>query len=213
MAEKEKSKASIDTNPTKIVRATIGQLTIYEISEAELITLEKGTPGSIYLNFAIFLLSIAAAFTIAIAETTTASPRIFAAFFITCLVGYIFGVFFLALWIRCLITTPKVSKEIRKRLRSEGISENIPGIMGIEISSREQLEILEATYGLPKAFCYVTENLKGMIKENQLRVIASNAIAGDPAPGQVKILKIRYKLCNNCYEVEFAEGTEVVIPL
>lgn len=42
-----------------ILRAKIDTLTIYEISEEELLTIERGSPDSIYLTIAIALLSFA----------------------------------------------------------------------------------------------------------------------------------------------------------
>ncbi len=45
-----------------IRRARIDNLTIYEISDAELNILERGSPDSIYLNVAIALISSAISF-------------------------------------------------------------------------------------------------------------------------------------------------------
>lgn len=50
-------------------RARIERLDIYEISETELQILERGSPDSILLNFAIFLVSIAVSFLVALLTT------------------------------------------------------------------------------------------------------------------------------------------------
>ena len=49
---------NISDEKVKVKRHKFDSLTIYDVSESELETIEKGSPSSIYLNFAIFLLSI-----------------------------------------------------------------------------------------------------------------------------------------------------------
>ncbi len=51
------------------------------------------------------------------------------------------------------------------------------------------------------------------LKDNAVRIVASNRIAGDPAVGKSKKLIIRYRLNQMTYYSEFLEGTEAVIPL
>jgi len=50
----------------RIRRGAIQQITIYDVAEDELEILAHGTPDSVHLNFAIFLLSIATAFLISL---------------------------------------------------------------------------------------------------------------------------------------------------
>ena len=71
-----------------IHRARIDVLRIYEISESELEFLERGSPQSIYLNFAIFLLSIALSFFIALVTTEIPSDRLFNVFVIVAALGF-----------------------------------------------------------------------------------------------------------------------------
>ena len=52
-----------------IRRARIDRLNIYEISETELQMLERGSPESLFLNFAIFLLSSASSLLVALLTT------------------------------------------------------------------------------------------------------------------------------------------------
>ena len=46
----------------RIIRGRVDSLSLYEITDAELETLERGSPYSIYLNFAIFLLTLGLSF-------------------------------------------------------------------------------------------------------------------------------------------------------
>lgn len=57
------------------------------------------------------------------------------------------------------------------------------------------LEITKAEYGyfLPDGVADVTSVLKGMVKGGQLRASADNSLCGDPAPGIIKELRIKYK--------------------
>ena len=53
----------------------IGEITIHQITEEELETLARGYPDSVYLNYAIFLLSIATSLLISLI-TTAVSVRV-----------------------------------------------------------------------------------------------------------------------------------------
>jgi len=74
-----------------IRRARIKNLTIYDVSEAELNILEKGTPDSIYLNFSIFLFSIAITFTVALITATPKWEIVQTIFIILLVIGYFGG--------------------------------------------------------------------------------------------------------------------------
>ncbi len=103
----------------EIRRAPLGQLTSYEISESELEALEKGSQDSIYLNFAIFLLSIAISFTVTLIVSPISSLFIFMAFMNLSVIGYLGGVFLLLLWYKNQKSAIKVADNIRKRLPSQ----------------------------------------------------------------------------------------------
>ena len=80
-----------------IRRARFDKLTIYEISDSELEILERGSPGSIYLNFTIFLLSSAISVTVTLLVTKIESDRTYMFFVVVTVVGYIIGVLLLSL--------------------------------------------------------------------------------------------------------------------
>lgn len=109
-----------------IKRARYDQLTIYEISDTELHQLEQGTPESIYLNFAIFLLSIAIAFSISLLTTEIKSIKTYAFFISFTIIGYIIGILLLCLWRRSRKNIKSIIDTIKERLPPEGIVEQIP---------------------------------------------------------------------------------------
>lgn len=104
-----------------IRRARLDKLTIFDVTEAELETLERGTPVSLYLNLAVFVLSTATSFFIALATTKIESVRTFAVFVIIIVVGYLAGVTFMLLWFFTRKSVQSVVQEIRKRLPPEGV--------------------------------------------------------------------------------------------
>lgn len=103
-----------------IRRGRIEQLTIYEITEAELEKLEHGTPASLLLNFAIFLLSLAASFLVALLTTTISSTSLFIVFVIVTTIGFMVGLVLLALWRREHLVVTDIAECIRRRLPPEG---------------------------------------------------------------------------------------------
>jgi hypothetical protein len=102
-------------------RARIERLNIYEISETELQILERGSPDSLFLNFAIFLLSSALSFLVALLTTEISSARIFNVFAIITTVAGVSGVVLLALWAWHRRSTTTIFEQIRRRMPPEGI--------------------------------------------------------------------------------------------
>ena len=103
-----------------IRRARIQQLTIYEISEDELKTLEAGSPVSLHLNFSVFLLSVAISFATALATTTFPSDRVFLIFVVVLGITSVIGVFLLILWFREHKAGSGIAMCVRNRLTPEG---------------------------------------------------------------------------------------------
>lgn len=107
-----------------IHRVPLDRVTIFEITEAELEALERGSPESLFLNLGIAALSIAASFLIALLTTTIADIRTFCVFVIVCIVGFVTGITFGLLWWQSRQSLKKVAQEIRNRMPPEGIQEN-----------------------------------------------------------------------------------------
>jgi hypothetical protein len=101
----------------------LDQLTIYDVTEAELEILERGSPDSLYLNFAIALLSTAVSFSAALATTTIPSDRTFQVFVILTTLGWVAGIVLLSLWFRTRQSVSAVAAAIRKRLPPQGIAQ------------------------------------------------------------------------------------------
>lgn len=104
-----------------IRRGRIEQLTIYEISEAELEKLEEGSPASLFLNFAIALLSMAVSMLVALFTTKIESLHVFVIFVVVTVVGLVVGLVLLALWHRQHVSQTKLAELIRRRAPPEGI--------------------------------------------------------------------------------------------
>jgi hypothetical protein len=102
-------------------RARIERLDIYEISETELQILERGAPESIFLNFAIFLISISASFLVALLTIEIQSVRVFNVFIVVTVVGFTIGAVLLALWAWYRRSTTTMFAQIRRRMPPEGI--------------------------------------------------------------------------------------------
>lgn len=107
-----------------IHRVRLERLTIYEITEAELESLERGSPESLFLNLGIAALSIATSFLLAIGTTTIESTRTFCLFVIVCVICYIAALLFGLLWWQSRHSVRNVAREIRNRKPPEGVQES-----------------------------------------------------------------------------------------
>lgn len=116
MTENEKTPQQ---DQVRVQRGKYDSLNLYEVTEDELTILEKGSPTSDYLNFAIALLSIAASFLITLLTVKIESNRIFCFFTISCIVGFTLGLFLLKLWFRNRNDFKNVIKKIKGRLKTD----------------------------------------------------------------------------------------------
>jgi hypothetical protein len=108
--------------PVEVRRGAYARLTIYEVEESELEILAQGSPDSLYLNFAILLLSVAISFLISLL-TATISNKVFTIFVVIATVGFIVGAFLLILWVKKRKSVSELVKKIKERLPAEGIQE------------------------------------------------------------------------------------------
>ncbi len=106
-----------------IQRVPLDTLRIFEISEAELEALERGSPESLFLNLALGILPIAISFTITLATTTIDDIKTFTVFVVITTVGYLAGITFAALWFIFRKSFKSVSAKIRARIPPTGIQE------------------------------------------------------------------------------------------
>ncbi len=124
MMESSEGKQADSTSlpPVEVRRGTFAQLTIYEVAEYELDILAHGSPDSLYLNFAIFLLSVGISFLIGLL-TAVLSPRVFTIFVVITTVGFLIGLLMLIIWLKRRSSTSDLVGKIRSRLPSEGVQE------------------------------------------------------------------------------------------
>jgi hypothetical protein len=110
-------------SPVKVRLGTFGELTIHEVADHELESLAHGSVESAsYLNFAIFLLSTAISFFVAL-MTTVLTSRMFTVFVVIAIVGFVNGVFLLIVWHRKRSSVWDLVEKIRSRLPAEGLQE------------------------------------------------------------------------------------------
>ncbi|WP_321343438.1 hypothetical protein [uncultured Draconibacterium sp.] len=114
------SKSSLDVisgENLKIKRHKFDSLTLFEISEAELEIIEKGSPSSIYLNFSIFLISVAVSFLISILTNDyTDKQNAYIVFLVITIIGFIIGIFLIILWLRTKNDFDETIKKIKQRI-------------------------------------------------------------------------------------------------
>ena len=110
-----------------IHRVRLDKLTIFEITEAELNALDRGSQESLYLNLAIGVISVAVSFSIALATTEIQSVKTFCSFVIVTIVGYLAAITFGLLWWISRRSLKTVAQEIRGRRFPEGIQQDTIG--------------------------------------------------------------------------------------
>jgi hypothetical protein len=103
-----------------IRRGLVKELKIYDVTEAELQQLERGSPGSILLDFAIGLLSIGASTLLTLLAVPIASSRVFTVYICVALITTISGTVCLVLWRRNHLSVRNIVTEIRSRIIPEG---------------------------------------------------------------------------------------------
>lgn len=106
-----------------IRRGRLDSLQIYEISEAELDALERGSPESVFFNLLLTTLSVAISFTVSLATTRIESDRTFIVFVLLVFVGYLAGFTFGVLWWISRRSLKTTAAKIRARIPAEGIQE------------------------------------------------------------------------------------------
>src|SRR3989338_9547517 len=96
------SRSITSARPGELVinKGKVNSLNIYEVTEDELEKLETGGSDPIFLNFAIFSISVALSFLITLLTTKIDSSRIFIIFLVVTIMGFFAGFILLILWWR-----------------------------------------------------------------------------------------------------------------
>ena len=103
----------------RIVRGRVDSLSLYEITENELDMLEKGSPNSLYLNFAISLLTVGISFLSTLITVDIPSTRIFIVHVCLSAVGISIGLILLIIWYKMKNEVSDVVKKIKKRIAEQ----------------------------------------------------------------------------------------------
>lgn len=98
----------------------IGELKVHQVSDEELTRLEQGSSQSLFLNFGIGALSVAASFLIALLTTQIASTRVFDVFVIITGLCFLAGIVLLILWFCTRQPISNLVREIRNRMPPKG---------------------------------------------------------------------------------------------
>ncbi len=191
--------------------APIEKLTMYMVLDTELKTLERGPRSSIYLNFALPLLSIAITFIVALLITEIPNPKTYVCFVVLASVFSVLGLLLMFLWRRDLRSTSDTVKAIRGRLPSKAKALPIAA-QAVRDDASLALELVTAHYGSQERMIDVTEQLKAKVKNGKLTVRASNDIAGDPHHLVKKSLHIVYLREGKLFRATIGEGRTLTLP-
>jgi hypothetical protein len=107
--------------------APLGELRVYMISEDELDALERGSPASIHLNFALAFWSVGLSFLVTLLSTTIQSDRTFVVFVVVCVATSIAASVFTILWFRHHRSSGNLAKRIRDRMTPAPAIQLAPG--------------------------------------------------------------------------------------
>ena len=100
-------------------RGRVDSVDLYEVKENELELLEKGSPATLQLNFAIFLFSIAATAIIALATTDFKYQIVETIFTFISVIGVLMGAYLMISWWRTKTSIAVVIQIIKNRITEE----------------------------------------------------------------------------------------------
>ncbi|RLK02159.1 hypothetical protein [Tenacibaculum discolor] len=111
------SESSTESKGPKIKRGRYDSLVLYEVSESELYIIERGSPSSTYLNFAIFSLSIGLSFLASLLtfDLDNQSDKAYIVFVVITVLGILLGLLLLIIWWRSKNQFDDVIKKIKSR--------------------------------------------------------------------------------------------------
>ena len=123
----------------QIRRGRVDSLTLYEITDYELDVLERGSPSSIELNFAVALLSIGVSLLVTLL-TTNPSKVVLLGFLVTSVSGFVFGFYFLLRWYRTHNDVADVVAKIRARIAGDDLEQPAPAALPADAAAQSSEE-------------------------------------------------------------------------
>jgi hypothetical protein len=122
----EPPKQSNTDKPLEIKRGRVDSVSLYEVKENELDILENGEPTGIYLNFSIFLLSLAFSGILTLCTATFNNDLVKNSFLFVSIIGIIIGILLLILWWKGRKSVKNIIQKIRGRIPQETAQYNTP---------------------------------------------------------------------------------------
>ena len=107
-----------DSNPLKVRRGRVASVDLYEIKDSELDLLDKGSPATAQLNFAVFLLSLAFTSIAALCTATFKWHVVQTIFLIVAIVGILMGAYLLIRWWKTRTSNTRIVRAIRDRMEA-----------------------------------------------------------------------------------------------
>jgi hypothetical protein len=105
-----------ESTPLRVRRGRVESVDLYEVKDIELDLLEKGSPASFRLNFAVFLLSLAFSCSASLCTATFTSDVIRTFFIVIAVVGALMGAYLLIVWWRTRTSISGIVRTIRDRM-------------------------------------------------------------------------------------------------
>ena len=103
-------------------RGRVDSVDLFEIKENELDLLEQGSPATLQLNFAIFLLSIAFSAIVTLTTGDLPTGTVKTVYVIVSVIGILFGAYLLIMWWKTKCSIDEIVLKIRKRIPADVIS-------------------------------------------------------------------------------------------
>ena len=107
-----------ESTPLRVRRGRVASVDLYEVKDSELDLLEKGSPASIQLNFAIFLFSLAFSSIVSLCSATFESDVTKTIFIFIAVIGILMGAYLLIIWWKTRKSIRAVVDGIRERIES-----------------------------------------------------------------------------------------------
>lgn len=105
-----------ESTPLRVRRGRVASVDLYEVKDSELDIIEKGSPASVQLNFAVFLLSLAFSSILSLCTATFKSDVVQTIFVLAAVVGVLMGAYLLIIWYKTRTTISTIVRGIKARM-------------------------------------------------------------------------------------------------
>lgn len=105
-----------ESTPLRVRRGKVASVDLYEVKDNELDLLEKGSPASVQLNFAVFLFSLAFTSIVSLCTATFRSDVVKTVFVFVAVIGVLMGTYLFIIWCKTRTSISTVVRGIRERI-------------------------------------------------------------------------------------------------